>query len=142
MKSIFNFILASYLFLCGLLISPLISSIVGSVQLEKELNNLLLNYNFVYEYIHGGVALGIGVGAILSLLSVAAMFFRVRFSNYTFIFGVVLFNFSILGNLNGVDVVTTPESALEALLNALEGAIIVLSLFRDDLGFTRAKPDL
>lgn len=142
MKSVFNVLLASYLLLHGLLISPLISSVVGNGPLEKDLNNLFLGYNFVYEYMDGIVALGVGVGAVFSLLSAIAMLFRLRFSNYIFMVGVALFNFSILGNLSGVNVVTNSEFALEALVNALEGAIIVLSLFRDDLGFTKAKPDL
>lgn len=142
MKSIFNALLASYLFLNGLLVSSLVSSVVGNEPLEEEIEKIFASYNFVYDYMNGGVALVAGIGVVLSILSSIAMFFRIKFSNYIFIIGVTLFNFSIIGNLNGVSVVTNSESVLEALIYALEGAIIVLSLFRDDLGFTMTKPDM
>lgn len=65
------------------------------------------------------------------------MFFRIKYSNYAFVTSIFVLYFSYFTEDKSLIVLTNVEDVFEYTLAFMEGMIVTLILFNDDIGFPK-----
>jgi hypothetical protein len=135
----FNFIVAAYLIFYGLLFS----TINFDEKFDKALSIFLKNYNFIYNADFSNILTIVYLlSFILTVFSAIAMLFRMKYSQYVFVFGTIIGYSSYIFEVDTIYISTITEDLYESLLIFFEGALVALIMFNDDIGFKKGADEI
>lgn len=135
----FNFIVAAYLIFYGLLFS----TVNFDEKFDIALSTFLKNYDFIYNAEFSNVLTIIYLlSFILTVFSAIAMLFRIKYSQYVFVFGTIIGYSSYIFEVDTIYISTITEDLYESLLISFEGALVALIMFNDDIGFKKGADEI
>jgi hypothetical protein len=112
-----------------------------SANFETTITKILSNHNYDYDYINNEMAFIGTIAFFMQIISLFLMLFRFKYTQYIFIFSSIILNMTFLLKPNGIMLQTNVDYVEAYILQVLEGMIIALILFRDDIGFSKIKDE-
>lgn len=132
MSKKFNLIICAYLASFVLMVI----SIDFDAQYDKKLSEFFSNYNIIYNADYPDYLLIAGsLSFLVTVISAILMLFRIRYSQYAFVFFSVTGYFLYFFEVDTIYVSSVEEDLYSSLWTFFEGALVALIMFNDDIGF-------
>jgi hypothetical protein len=123
----------SYLF-----VLPIFGLDLSVPKLDEDILKISAKYGYAYNSEMSTLNISVlSTGIILLLCSIILMFFRIKYSNYAFVTSIFVFYFSYFTEDKSLIFFTNVEDVFEYTLAFMEGMIVTLILFNDDIGFPK-----
>lgn len=111
-----------------------------SPNFENDFIKLSMSNGYVYQSAPSVIMNIVMIGGFfIGFISIIGMFFRLKYTNITFIFAIFLLYISSLIDSDTISVMTNYDYIFEYTSALLEGAIISLILFHRDIGFPKIR---
>ena len=141
MHKSFNMILTAYV---ASWVCYLCFNFLGIATLNPKFENDFIKLSMSNGYVYQSnpsvfMTIVVLVGFFIGLISIIGMFFRLKYTNATFIFAISLLYISNFIDSDTISVMTNYDYIFEYTSALLEGAIISLVLFHRDIGFPKIR---
>lgn len=136
----FNIVLALYfsILVSYLFVLPIFGLDLSVPKLDEDILKISAKYGYAYNSEMSTLNISVlSTGIILLLCSIILMFFRIKYSNYAFVTSIFVLYFSYFTEDKSLIVLTNVEDVFEYTLAFMEGMIVTLILFNDDIGFPK-----